>query len=501
MAHNARMMVLTGLAGLCLAGPAQAQPAPAPAAAVPAAVVPAAALDAKTGTHVLNRMGFGPRPGDVERLQARGLAAHVDEQLHPERLADPALEGRLAGLTTLSKSLEQLARDHFNDESEPDRRRRGPITQQPSLELAQQKVLRALQSPAQLQEVMVDFWFNHFNVNADKGPVRIQVVPFERDVIRPRAMGKFRDLLGAVAKSPAMLFYLDNFLSSGPDPRSKKGLNENYGRELLELHTLGVNGGYTQKDVQEVARVLTGWSLDRPREGGGFRYKPRLHDAGDKVVLGQRIAGRRGPGGVAEGEELLDRLARHPSTARFIAEKLARRFVSDDPPTALVSRLADTFKREDGDIRAVLRVLLLSPEMLDPARKKSYRAKVKTPFEFVVSALRRSGANVSDALPLVRRLGQLGMPLYHCAPPTGYADRASAWVSSGALLARMNLAIALARGKLPGTRPTLTQPPLTEVEAWLGGDLSPATRDVLGRAAQPWQRVALALGSPEFQRR
>jgi uncharacterized protein (DUF1800 family) len=376
---------------------------------------------------------------------------------------------------------------------------------------------------------MVDFWFNHFNVFAAKGADRWLITSYERDAIRPHAMGKFRDLLEATAKSPAMLFYLDNWQSvdpkawarlqqeqaerqanrgrfGGPFGRARRfpvpaanpnqakkkqerGLNENYGRELMELHTLGVDGGYTQKDVTEVARALTGWSIDRPRGGGSFTFNARLHDTGQKIVLGHVI---KAGGGESDGEQVLDILAAHPSTATFIATKLARRFVSDTPPPALVERAAKRFRDTDGDLREVVRLILTSPEFLSP---DAYRAKVKTPFEFVVSALRASGAEVEDARPLVREVQQLGMPLYMCQPPTGYKDTGDAWVNTGALVSRMNLALRLASGQVKGTRVD------SSVAITLPGDISETTRATIAKATDAPKTMALTLGSPEFQRR
>ncbi len=337
-------------------------------------------------------------------------------------------------------------------------------------ELLQAKVLRAVYSERQLEEVMTDFWFNHFNVYVGKGPDRLMLANYEQDVIRPRAMGKFEDLLVATAKSPAMLFYLDNWLSVGPasmkalgispgprgrygyPPRPPKkngkqnsGLNENYGRELLELHTLSVNGGYSQRDVTEAAKVFTGWTIDKPNDGGGFKYDPNMHEPGPKFVLGHRIK----PKGEGEGMELLHRLATSPQTAHFISLKLAQRFVSDDPPQELVDRMAKTFLKKKGDIREVLTTLFHSPEFWADG---TYRAKVKTPLEFVASAVRVTGAEVDDALPLTRQLGNMGMPLYGAQPPTGYSMKAETWVNSSALLNRMNFALALSSGKIKGVK-------------------------------------------------
>jgi hypothetical protein len=337
-------------------------------------------------------------------------------------------------------------------------------------ELGQAKLLRAIYSQRQFEEVMTDFWFNHFNVFMDKGLDRLMLTSYERDVIRPHALGKFEDLLVATAKSPALLFYLDNWLSVGPNsaqalgiplrpygpygrrfpPRPNpgkrtSGLNENYGRELMELHTLSVNGGYSQRDVTEVAKVFTGWTIDKPAEGGGFKFDPRMHEPGPKFVLGHRIT----PKGEGEGLEVLHRLATSPHTAHFISLKLAQRFVSDEPPQALVDRMAKTFLKKKGDIREVLNTLFHSPEFWDDG---TYRAKVKTPLEFVASAVRATGAEVEDVAPLTQQLNRMGMPLYGAQPPTGYSMKAETWVSSSALLNRMNFALALTGGKIKGVK-------------------------------------------------
>jgi uncharacterized protein (DUF1800 family) len=514
----------------------------------------APADDDQAIVHVLNRIGFGPRPGDVDRVRQLGLRQYIDQQLHPERISDESLAARLNGLSTLTLSSKAIA-DRYeipqmearrdakqkaasspNPDQAPsvkDLKRANPDQQranEPLVELSMQKVVRAAYSERQLQEVLTDFWFNHFNVDARKGPERYMLTEYERDVIRPHVLGHFRDLLGATARSSAMLFYLDNWMSADPNgphpiagqrpfgpngaprrqglgrfppaPRARpqsaqqrrnapKGLNENYGRELLELHTLGVDAGYTQKDVTEVARAFTGWSIANPRQGGGFRFVPQLHDEGEKVVLGHRI---KAGGGEHDGEEVLDLLANHPATARFISTKLARRFVSDTPSQALIDRATDTFRETHGDLRAVMTTILTSPEFLSP---DAYRAKVKSPFEFIVSAVRTTGAEINDARPIVRTMQQLGMPLYQCQPPTGYKDTADAWVNTGALVNRMNDALALASGRMPGVRIPTMPPP----ESVLAGDMSDTTRSTIAKAAIPPQALALALGSPEFQRR
>jgi uncharacterized protein (DUF1800 family) len=507
-------------------------------AASPGSAVPSKPDD-KTILHVLNRVAFGARPGDVDQIRQMGLSAYIEQQLHPERLPDAQMAARLAGFATLDKSSRELAETYYipaqlarqqarreagSDPSMADAKPRTPEQMQLArqeravvLELSEQKILRAVYSDRQLEEVMTDFWFNHFNVFANKGATQQYLTEYERDTIRPRVLGKFRDLLGATAKSPAMLFYLDNWQSVDPqaqdrreqararfdarfpgrlppmqnaNARPRRGLNENYGRELMELHTLGVDGGYTQQDVVNVARAFTGWTIDQPRQGGGFRFDPRLHDAEPKVVLGHKI---KGGGGESDGEQVLDILAKHPSTARFIATKLVRRFVADTPPPALVDRAAARFRETDGDIREVVRLILTSREFFAPG---AYRAKVKTPFEFVVSALRATGSDVSVAEPLVASVRQLGMPLYMCQPPTGYADRADAWVNTGALLNRMNFALQLVGGRMRGV-----QPGTAPVGPLLAGPLSDATSATIAKAADPRQVAALTLGSPEFQRR
>jgi uncharacterized protein (DUF1800 family) len=404
-------------------------------------------------------------------------------------------------------------------------------------ELVQAKLLRAIYSDRQLQEVMADFWFNHFNVFANKGADRVLLTNYEQDVIRPHALGKFEDLLEATAKSPAMLFYLDNWLSVGPNslqalgipgrpgprgpyrypPRypgrnpnanekrkANSGLNENYGRELLELHTLSVNGGYSQRDVTEVAKVFTGWTIDKPFESGSFRFDPRTHEPGPKFVLGHRIK----PKGEDEGREVLHRLATSPQTAHFISLKLAQRFVSDDPPAELVDRMAKTFEKKKGDIREVLTTLFHSPEFW---ADRTYRAKVKTPLEFVASAVRATGADVDDAMPLARQLNNMGMPLYGAQPPTGYSMKAETWVSSSALLNRMNFALALTCGKVRGVKVDAAQlaggspPPadatlaLSTLEAkLLAADVSKQTHDsIMALIETPAKNTAPERRDPE----
>ncbi|SPF52948.1 conserved hypothetical protein [Candidatus Sulfopaludibacter sp. SbA4] len=321
-------------------------------------------------------------------------------------------------------------------------------------DLMEGKLLRAIYSDRQLDEVLADFWFNHFNIYLDKGADHYLVTEYEREVIRPHVLGKFRDLLEATAKSPAMLFYLDNWQSVGPDapqPRgqgnkARRGLNENYGRELLELHTLGVDGGYTQKDVTEVARCFTGWTINQPQRGGAFQFNPRLHDKGEKVVLGTIIPAG---GGMEDGEKVLDIVARHPATAHFISTRLAQRFVADDPPAALVNRMAQTFLKTDGDLREVMKTMLDSKEFWSVG---AYRSKMKSPLEMVASAVRAVNGDVDFAFALANQVAQLGQPLYRKQEPTGYSNSSQEWMNSAGLLARMNFALQLANGKVPGVK-------------------------------------------------
>jgi uncharacterized protein (DUF1800 family) len=421
-------------------------------------------------------------------------------------------------------------------------------------ELAMAKVTRAVYSERQLQQIMDDFWFNHFNVFAGKGDVKWLMTSYERDVIQPHTLGKFKDLLNATAKSPAMLFYLDNYLSvdpnaaaraaaqraarqparswrfGAPPPRSQppkkgtRGLNENYGRELMELHTLGVDGGYTQKDVTEVARCFTGWSIEKPKEEATFKFDEKLHDPDPKIVLGKKIHA----GGMKDGEQVIELLSKNPNTAKFISTKLARRFVSDNPPPALVARMAKEFQSSDGDIRAVMKTMIYSPEFWS---RDAYRSKVKTPFELVVSTARALGTDVDTPMPLVQWAGRIGEPLYQCQPPTGYSDKADAWVNTGALLNRLNYSLALASNKVRGSRSDTASLLGVDdtggdakaaldraVQVFLGGQTSPTTVETLqkqldspqilqAKLDDPIKRVdlgvvaGLVLGAPEFQRR
>ncbi len=367
--------------------------------------------------HALDRFTFGPRPGDLAAIQQIGLKRWLDKQLNPERIREnPVLDQRLQQIACLGMSIDEAARQYASPQD------RKTVAR----DLSEAKILRAVYSNRQLAELLDDFWFNHFNVFLNKGRDRYMVPSYERDAIRPHVLGKFYDLLLATAESPAMLFYLDNWQSVGTQPagyqpslllKTRRGLNENYGRELLELHTLGVDGGYTQKDVIEVARCFTGWTIANPRKGSGFEYNDRLHDKGEKVVLGHVI---QAGGGMNDGLEVLDILAHHPSTAYFISFKLAQRFVADDPPPSLLKRMVSTFLKTDGDLRQVMRTMLMSPECWSEG---AYQAKVKTPFEMVVSALRATDAAVTTTSQLETEIRKMGEPLYRKIEPNGYSDR------------------------------------------------------------------------------
>ena len=495
----------------------------------------------EAAVHVLNRLGYGPRPGDVDRVLEMGIERYIELQLRPSSIPEnPELERRLAGYPTLAMSAAELFRSY----PPPGRVRRrmsvrgdadtalvrmaGRASYTVVRELSEARLARAIYSERQLQEVMVDFWFNHFNVFARKGQVRYFLSEYERDVIRSNALGRFRDVLGAVAKSPAMLFYLDNWMSTapegapragaaprrgngrggargGPGPRRADGLNENYARELLELHTLGVDGGYTQDDVIEVARAFTGWTIGF--RTGAFVFRPDLHDAGAKTVLGHEI---EAGGGIEDGERVLDLLARHPSTARFISEKLVRRLVADDPPGSLVERAAATFTATDGDIGAVVRTIVSAPEFFS---REAYRSKVKTPLEWLASGIRGLGVEVPRMRMAAAALARLDQPLYGSEPPTGYPDVADAWVSAGALLARAELAGRLARAGVRGAFVRdfdTAATPLDEVferllpgidEERLRSVIEPALEEAPGPGRKLQAAVTLTLASPEFQRR
>jgi uncharacterized protein (DUF1800 family) len=574
--------------------------------------------------HALDRLTFGPKPGDLEAVKKLGLKKWLDLQLHPERLPEnPELTKKLDPLESLRMSQEDMVRaypppqliravaagrqplpedpvaraaverqikrikvkkDQPDDQQmepvipldkllsadqiktlrsgTPDQkrdvmatipadklddivvalqppmrnqlmniapveiRRRLMLANQPqqvvNTDLMEAKLFRAILSTHQLEEEMVDFWYNHFNVFLDKGADRFMVTSYERDIIRPRVFGKFRQLLEATASSPAMLFYLDNWQSVAPDqvrrPNGKKpvrGLNENYARELMELHTLGVDGGYTQKDIIEVARCFTGWTIRNPQQGGEFMFNERTHDKGEKVVLGVTIPAG---GGKEDAEKVLDILTKHPSTARFISTKLAKRFVADTPPPALIERMAKAFRESDGDIRVVMKAMLDSKEFFSAG---AFRAKVKTPLEMVASSVRATGAELDYAFALSNQLQQLGQPLYRKQEPTGYSSANAEWVNSAALLGRMNFALALVNNRVPGVKLDSTRfdsDPARAAKQMLFTDASAATLDSIRKAMTEQMAqmpktpnpnaptsaamvAGLVLGSPEFQRR
>lgn len=601
--------------------------------------------------HVLNRLGFGARPGDVERVKAIGLNKYIEQQLNPASLDDSVAEAKVKNLDVIKMSNEELFAKYpngqvvrqlvakqngltrsdlaglrENNQAKGDEKAKTEMgammekaqndpaqlsdeerqklqrqvaeiyreynlgrPQQITQQLTAARVLRAVYSEKQLQEAMVDFWTNHFNVYANKAATRWFLPEYDRDVIRPNALGNFKDLLLATAKSPAMLFYLDNFQSVAPNaqqannrrgnnqlnPRQleramqnpqlrerikrqrgltdaqiddffrqaknnpqmlqqlqqnqqqRRGINENYAREIMELHTLGVEGGYTQKDIQEIARAFTGWTIVDPRgyrraaaaeingmedrraarqtrqmrlsesaESGTFFFNERWHDNGEKIVLGQKI----NEGGMKDGLKVLDILANHPSTAKFIARKLAVKFVSDNPSEALVNRTADAFLKSKGDIKTTLRALFSDPEFFAP---ENYRAKIKTPFEVVVSAIRTIGADTNGG-QIQAMLFKMGEPLYGYIAPTGYPDKAEDWVNTGALLERINFAVALASNRIPGTRVNLSNFAAGDkrqvldkaVAAVLNGEIAPETKmTLLKQLDEPLPEVKMDMPS------
>jgi uncharacterized protein (DUF1800 family) len=436
---------------------------------------------------LLSRLTFGARPGDIERVKQMGIDTYLKQQLKPDTIDDSALDTRLAKLPTLSLATPTIA-ELYNppkpkptplpspnveknetaatanaetQEAKPSptpKPKPTPPPKNPGMvvnELQRAKLLRAVYSERQLYEVMVDFWENHFSIFANKDADRLLLTGFDREAVRPFAMGNFRDLLGATAHSPAMLYYLDNWTSSvlrkypatkDRPARQSGGINENYARELMELHTLGVNGGYTQKDVQEVARCFTGWTIRKPNDEGVFIYNPALHDNGEKTVLGVKIAAG---GGIADGERVLDILASHPSTARFIATKMARRFLGDEPPKAVVDRAARVFLTTNGSITETLKSIITSPAFFSPA---AYRNKVRSPFEYVAAALRITNAETDADRPILNWISRMGQPVYGRVTPDGYPDMSTEWLSNNDLLTRFNFAGALATNSIKGTK-------------------------------------------------
>ena len=490
--------------------------------------------------HALNRLAYGPRPGDVERVRRMGLAAYIDGQLDPRRIADPALEQALAAYPVLDRTAAALVHEYpLPTPQVRQKLAQGEMTRQDvaamypperrplviTTQMQAARITRAVLSERQLEEVMVDFWFNHFNVYAQKGAVRWMVPAYEREAIRPHALGHFRDLVRATARHPAMLFYLDNWLSTrsdfvlprGPNAGRAVGLNENYARELMELHTLGVDGGYTQADVQEVARAFTGWGIDQ--RAGAFVFRAGSHDQAAKTVLGQRLPASQGK---KDGEDVLDLLARHPSTARFISTKLCRRLVSDTPSEAVVARGADAFTSTGGDLAEVLRAILGTADFWNEAFGSG---KAKTPHEFVVSALRAIGAEVTSARAVVEGRGgssltSMGMPTYEALDPTGWSDRGTDWLPNpGSHLARMNFVLSLVSQTTEGVAVDLrtligsadanSAAAVTAVvdQRIFGGTMPPdvasACRSVGSSGSLPagFKVVGLALASPAFQAR
>jgi uncharacterized protein (DUF1800 family) len=562
--------------------------------------------------HAMNRLAYGPRPGDVEYVRKLGLEKWIEQQLQPDSIDDSALDKRLQRYPTVAMSSKKLleefpnadqaakklgiTKEQYEDQQKAKREdalAQVIVTGNENLDKAQQqlaklqgpnrilaelsmaKVDRAIYSNRQLEAVMEDFWFNHFNVFANKGDDKWLVTSYVRDAIRPHTLGKFDDLLLVTAKSPAMLFYLDNFLSAdpaavarnqqmkamrqgrfqgglaanstpapgtfpgtlatpaGPNPnrsaapaaKNKKdsGLNENYGREVMELHTVGVDGGYTQQDVIQMAECLTGWTIREPRKDPQFFFDEKIHAPGKKVVMGRTID----YGSERDGEEALKMLAHSPKTANFISSELARHFVADNPPKALVNRMAQSFESSGGDVRAVLKTMIYSPEFWS---KETYRAKVKTPLELVATTARAMSAEVTITLPLAQWVGRMGEPLFLCQPPTGYSDKAETWVNAGALLNRLNFALTFAGDKMNGATvdlkiilggDALRNPEAAlaqSVQAFLDGQIAQSTHDTLESRLKDPQIlqaslddpvkevnqgliVGLVLGTPEFQRR
>ncbi len=537
--------------------------------------------------HVLNRLGFGPRPGDVERVKRIGLDKYIDQQLYPERIADSSVEARLANFPSLRMTIAEvqdkypapqlLARElglrqgkgKANGASLPvvdnpeafDENQRQQYRQQvmayyrehdlkpPQMllqELQGQKLIRAIYSERQLQEVLTDFWFNHFNIFWAKNLDRALTTSYEMEAIRPHTLGKFEDMLMATAKSPAMLVYLDNFQSMSPDAKlpmrrgmgqgqlrrgpfgglrrdqmrypdqpganqqrsqaaqqlrnRTPGINENYAREIMELHTLGVEGGYTQKDVQEVARCFTGWTVDRPRRATEFVFREWMHDNDEKTVLGQKIPAG---GGIKDGERVIDILARQPATAKFISTKLVRRFVSDTPPQSLVDRVASVYQKTGGDIREMLRTIFAAPEFYS---REAHRAKIKSPLELAVSAVRALGGEVTFPQQTAQFIAKMGQPLYLYQAPTGYPDRADQWINTGSLLERLNYGLALSTNKLRGASVDVKRVAAgadmsdkqqvleRAIATLLNGDVSPQTRGVLDKQLKEGVAVKGELG-------
>ena len=465
------------------------------------------------------------RNREMQELQ-RKLRPPLSELLTPEQARDlqfGSADEKMAVLNSFTNEKRTLVFRSLPQQQVPDMFKREALAamnprQAVVAELVENKLQRAVYSPRQLEEVLVDFWLNHFNVFSGKNTVAMLLTSYERDAIRPHVLGRFRDMLLATARHPAMLSYLDNFQSrSAPENLPNvagvgvisvggpnQGLNENYGRELLELHTLGVNGGYTQADVINVARAFTGWTIFAPNQYGEFQFNPQMHDRAEKIVLGQKFP--RG-GGEDEGVKVIDMLAVHPSTARFISRKLAQRFIADDPPQTLVDRMAATFTKTGGDLRAVMETLLLSREFMSEG---AWQAKVKTPFELVASALRALDAQVSDTTALAQRLTDMGMPMYGRIDPKGYPNTADAWSGSAGLAGRMNFAFALTAGQISGVKldPVAivsqgVRRAITDITGYEPAAETVAAIEEGGGSEKPAAQVIAAaiVGSPDFQKR
>ena len=471
--------------------------------------LPPAAMSAEGARHALDRLTFGPRPREIQAVQNIGVERWLALQLTPNAIPEPpALTQALAALPNTRRSDAELYREEVQlrrDKSDDGQEERKAFARAVAQDVMTAHLDRALLSDRQLQEVLTNFWFNHFNVFLNKGFDHVWVGNYENEAIRPYVLGNFRLLLEATARHPAMLFYLDNWQNTAPGSRGAKGkqdgLNENYARELMELHTLGVDGGYTQQDVTELARILTGWGLrTRPERRAffgevrkpdfTFAFDPSRHDYGDKLFLGYTIKGQ----GPQEVETALSILAAHPATAKHLSFQLAQYFVADQPPPALVDRMAQTWMKTHGDLSSVMRTLLESPEFWAP---EATGQKYKTPFEYVVSALRAANVTPSDPQPLFGQLRQLGQPIYGIETPDGYKQVESAWLNPDSMARRLSFATALGTGHLGKEILSVDE---AAVRSTLPNPLSPRTTQALA-ASDPRLRTALLLGSPDFMYR
>lgn len=496
----------------------------------PAVSKPGISADEGKVRHLLNRVTYGPRAEEIDRVVSIGIDNYIDEQLNPSAISLPLNVASLAKQPALSATPAQLFQDYGRDafdemakaarKADPGAKGTSEAVKKEIQQLVRDnyqdlygqvsdaRLTRAMYSPRQLEEVMTEFWFNHFNVSMDKGLDHLWVGSYEETAIRPNVFGKFRELLGDTAHHAAMLFYLDNWQNTNPKiltpakgPNKKLGgLNENYARELMELHTLGVDGGYTQKDVIELARILTGHGLInrktiKTNPGGltskyGYNFDPDRHDFTDKVLLGKTIKGK----GIEELEEALDILAKHPSTAKFISYKLAQYFTCDEPPPSLVTKLASTFQKTDGDLKEVMRTLLKSNEFWD---SRNVNAKFKSPYRYLMSSLRASNATINNTKPLLGFLRLQGMPMYQCQTPDGYKNTQKAWLSSTGLLQRINFATAFGAGRLPAARISDVSP--EEIMRIAGIKPTDQTGQVVESSPRNL-RLALLFGSPEFMK-